>query len=179
MTTNLGTVGTIADLNLAITAANGETTAGIYEIDINSTIALGATPLDIINLASGVTLDIVGNGNTLDGGGGQRGLFVYTGTVDIAHLTLAHMSAVGGNGGSGGGGGAGLGGGLFLASGADVTLHAVTFTGDSATGGNGDAGPYTARRRRNRWTATRQEMDRHRGQTRTRSRLRFWCSRGE
>ncbi len=90
-----------------------------------------------------------GAGGTLDGGGTQRGLFVYAGKVTIENLTLQNMLAQGGAGGSaysgGGGGGAGLGGGLFI--GADVagdagnvTLDQVNFLKDEAVGGAGGTG---------------------------------------
>ncbi len=69
-----------------------------------------------------VTLDLEGtdgDGNaqlqTLDGSGDQRGLFIYSGVVNVTDLTLSDMRALGGSGASGGGGGAGLGGGLFVA----------------------------------------------------------------
>ena len=54
------------------------------------------TPLEAINLKTGVTLDIEGQGATLNGGGSQRGLFVYSGVVTVENLTLANMKAVGG-----------------------------------------------------------------------------------
>ncbi|MCC6720465.1 MAG: Hint domain-containing protein [Acetobacteraceae bacterium] len=95
-----------------------------------------------INLAAGAHLTIEGGGATLDGGNAQRGLFVLSGIVAVADLTIAHTLARGGGGGSGqfGGGGAGLGGALFVAAGGDVTLRAVTFTGNTATGGAGGDG---------------------------------------
>ncbi len=94
--------------------------------------------LDAINLASGDTLAIQGNGGTFNG------LFVYAGTVNISNLAINDAKAVGGAGGAGGfvggGGGAGLGGGLFVASGGNVTLSSVTFQSDAAAGGAGGAG---------------------------------------
>src|SRR5262249_37928870 len=105
-----------------------------------------------INLGANETLTINGNGATTDGGavngvGGHRGLFVYSGNGTIKNLTLANMNAVGGAGGAGGGGGgAGLGGALFVANNAggsavagNVTLVNVNFAGNSATGGAGGA----------------------------------------
>ena len=109
----------------------------------------------------------------LDGGGTQRGLFVYAGTVNIQNLTISNMVArggtggggTGGGGGVGGGGGAGLGGGLFIANNSahgaapsNVTLTNVTFAKDTAAGGAGGAGGSArfggggggARRRRRR-----------------------------
>jgi hypothetical protein len=149
----------VADLNNVIAQAAAETSPGVYEIDIGADITLTGATLDelaAINLKSGVTLDIVGQGHTLDGGNMQRGLFVYSGTVTIEDLTIQNMIARGGNGGSllgsggsgGGGGGAGLGGGLFVANetahgaaaAGNVTLTNVTITSSSAIGGNGGAG---------------------------------------
>jgi large repetitive protein len=94
-----------------------------YTIDITGTIDL-TTALLAINLESGSSLTIAGTtgfggveAQTLDGGGSQRGLFVYAGNVTLENLTIQNMSAVGGAGGGGdtgsglgGGGGAGFGG---------------------------------------------------------------------
>jgi hypothetical protein len=110
-----------------------------------TTLAL-AGELDAINLDKGSSLTIVANGDTLDGEGLNRGLFVYAGTVTVQDLTIADAVAQGGDGVSGGGGGAGLGGGLFVAGktqgsgGADVTLDNVSFIHDAARGGSGGGG---------------------------------------
>jgi hypothetical protein len=128
------------DLVNDINAANGETTAGTYTIQVSGSIDL-AGALPEVQLASGVTLDIQGeNGATLNGGGAQAGLYVYSGDVSISHLVIADTVAQGGNGAGGGGGGAGLGGGLFVGKQAAVTLDNVSFTGDKAVGGNGGPG---------------------------------------
>ena len=139
-------VTTEKQLNDAIVQAHNEAAnSGPFEIDLGGNISL-TTGLEAINLQSGVTLDIEGNGHTLDGGGTQRGLFVYAGTVDINNLAINHMQALGGDGGFGaGGGGAGLGGGLFVGANVpgdlgNVTLTNVTFANDKATGGNGGKG---------------------------------------
>jgi autotransporter-associated beta strand protein len=125
---------------------------GNYGTNVNYTINLTAN-IDLtqalfgINLGSGSTLTINGNGYTIDGMGDQRGLFVYSGNVILENLAITDAVARGGNGGTyGGGGGAGLGGGLFVAgtssgnpghAGASVTLDDVTFSGDKAIGGKG------------------------------------------
>jgi autotransporter-associated beta strand protein len=139
-------IGTVAATDYAsllsdVQAANGETTPGTYTIEVSGTISLsGALPA--IDLASGVSLDIVGLSNaTLDGGNSEPGLFAYQGDVSIDDLIIRSATAQGGNGAaSGGGGGAGLGGGLFVGSHATVTLNNVGFNGDAAIGGNGAAG---------------------------------------
>jgi hypothetical protein len=77
---------------------------GNYVINITGNISL-TSELLAINLPSGSTLTINGGGNTLDGGGSQRGLFVYSGVVTIEDLTLQKMLAQGGNGADVGGGG--------------------------------------------------------------------------
>ena len=77
-------VSTVANLNTAIIAADGETTAGVYEIDLANGANIELTQaLEAINLATGVALDIEGDGATLDGknettgvSDNQRGLFV-------------------------------------------------------------------------------------------------------
>src|SRR5580704_3170153 len=81
-----------------------------YQINITQNITLtGGTTLPAI--VSNSTVTISGSGNTLDGGGVQRGFFVYTGTVAINNLTIQNAVANGGNGGNGsdGGGGGGMG----------------------------------------------------------------------
>jgi Arc/MetJ family transcription regulator len=135
----MSTVTDVAGLNAAIVAADGVTAAGTVTITLGTNISLATTELEAINLQPGVTLDIVGGGYTLDGGGTERGLFVYAGTVEVSDLTINDTLALGG---SGGGGGAGLGGGLFVGANVagdpgNVTLAGVTFTNDTAQGGNG------------------------------------------
>ena len=120
-------------------------TPGTVTISLGADIAFGSTQLLAINLAQGVTLDIVGNGHTLEGGSIGRGLFVYAGTVSVESLSIDNMAAYGGTGGGGGGGGAGLGGGLFVGANlADnpgyVTLTDVSFSNDTAIGGQGGVG---------------------------------------
>ncbi len=114
---------TIAQLNNAIEAADNELGNG-YTFGISlanyATIDL-TTALEAINVGPSTVVDIEGNGGTLDGASptgasyDQRGLFVYSGTVNVQLLTIANTKAIGGNA-TGGGGGAGLGGGLFVAN---------------------------------------------------------------
>jgi hypothetical protein len=137
------TVSSIGSLDAAIVAADSVITAGTVTITLGANIALDGTALEAINLHAGVTLDIVGNGDTLNGGGTERGLFVYAGHVTVDDLTIASAAAQGGNGQTGGGGGAGLGGGLFVASAGVVTLDSVTFSHDAAQGGDGAIHYYT------------------------------------
>jgi hypothetical protein len=104
---------------------------------------------DLPDISANVTIE--GNGVTLDAAG-HRGLFVSSGSVAIDDLLIVNAEAQGARGqdstystagfggGGGGGGGAGLGGGLFVGSGASVTLSDVTFQNDSATGGAGGNG---------------------------------------
>ena len=130
-------------LNAAIIAAN-LATSGTLTIELGADIALNGGVLDAFNLASGVTVDLIGNGHTLDGGGTRQGLFVYAGTVAVSNLAIDNMLAQGESGGPGGGGGAGLGGGLFVGSNVAgnagyVTLDNVSFAGNAAAGGAGSA----------------------------------------
>ncbi|WP_375782739.1 autotransporter domain-containing protein [Bradyrhizobium sp. Pha-3] len=111
-----------------------------YTVNITSNITLtGGTTLPIINSSSNVTIN--GGNFTLDGGGVQRGFFVYSGTVAVNNLTIQNAVARGGDGGSGldggGGGGMGAGGALFVASGANVTVSNVSLASNQANGGNG------------------------------------------
>ena len=89
-------------------AADGVTAPGTITITLGNDISLGTTALQAINLHSGVTLDIEGGGHVLSGGGTQRGLFVYAGTVDISDLAINNMLAQGGDGGPGAGAGRAL-----------------------------------------------------------------------
>ena len=143
LVTTVTTVTTEAALDAAIDAADAAT-SGAFTIKLGSDI--GETfALDAVNLHPGITLTIDGQGHTLDGAGTYRGFFAYAGALTLQSLRINNTVAQGGNGGGdGGGGGAGLGGGLFVAgtnssllSGASVTLNKVSFTDDSAIGGNG------------------------------------------
>ena len=160
----IGTAGDVEQLNALIVAADSAA-SGSFEIDFSGDIAVSSA-LEAINLKSGVTLEIDGEGLALDGKDDstsasydQRGLFVYSGAVNIDNLTIENMVANGGSGGAGGGGGggAGLGGGLFVADNAaadggtdpnavasQVSLDDVTFELDSATGGAGGAAAAAA-----------------------------------
>ncbi|HEY0909238.1 MAG TPA: Hint domain-containing protein [Bradyrhizobium sp.] len=128
----------------------------------NDTYTLGNNGANLPAIAADVTIDGTtsdGKGITLVGGGLYQGLFVHSGTVSIDNLTITDAVATGDNGeaaqrasiggeteggGGGGGGGAGLGGGLFVATGADVTLSNVAFKNDSAKGGSGGDGAIGA-----------------------------------
>jgi hypothetical protein len=134
-----GTISTEAQLNATILAAdNAAAGSGVVSADLGANISL-TTALKAINLRAGVTLDIEGEGYAIDGGGTQRGLFVYAGNVTLENLTIRNAVA---QGGSGGGGGAGLGGGLYVADdtsdttiAGSVTLTNVAFSNDAAIGG--------------------------------------------
>ena len=64
--------------------------SGTSGITLTRNITLGTTEPEAINLTTGKTLNIIGNGDMLSGGGTaapQRGLSVYAGTVSIASLS--------------------------------------------------------------------------------------------
>jgi hypothetical protein len=108
-----------------------------YRINFTSNVTLNAsTTLPAINTTS--PLIISGNNNTLDGGGVQRGFFIYSGIVSISDLSITRAQALGGAGGSGlgaGGGGLGAGGALFVASSGNVTVSNVQLMSSNAAGG--------------------------------------------
>jgi hypothetical protein len=91
--TTIFTVTTEASLNTAIaeidtTGADAATNTA-YTIDFADNIKLlGTVARDAINRDSGSTLTINDDGDTLDGTGAQRGLFVYAGTVDVGNLAI-------------------------------------------------------------------------------------------
>ena len=131
------TVASEADLNKALE----EIDAGgpLADRNTHDTITLTAnitlsTDLFAINVPSGNSLTINGQGFTLDGDGRYRGFFDYAGMFSLNNITIQNTVAAGG---AGGGGGAGLGGGLFVASGAVTNLSDVTFAADHAVGGTG------------------------------------------
>jgi hypothetical protein len=101
-------VSTLAGLNSAIEAVDAATAgSGAQAIDIESGTISVTSALEAINLAAGVSLTISGaSGAVLDGGGTQRGLFIYSGDVSIENVTLQNMKAVGGAGGASSFGGA-------------------------------------------------------------------------
>src|SRR5262245_51318011 len=104
-----------------------------YLVNLTQNITLTAsTTLPAINSASSVTID--GHGNTLDGGGVQRGFFAFAGTIAVQNMTIQNTVALGGSGANGGGGGAGLGGALFVASGATVTASNLSLGSNTAAG---------------------------------------------
>jgi hypothetical protein len=141
-----------ASLNAAIAAidADGVNAESDTHYTLNFALASSddetlklSSPLEAVNLMSGSTLTIdgldvaTGKAVTLDGGGKQRGLFVYAGATRIDDLVIADAVASGGAGAAGGGGGAGLGGGLFVGAAGAVTLDNVLFRDDGAAGGAG------------------------------------------
>ncbi|TWT89211.1 autotransporter outer membrane beta-barrel domain-containing protein [Neorhodopirellula pilleata] len=139
--TNTAGIGA-GSLNQAIADLNA---AGAGSHTINFDNGLGSITLteDLpMILGTGQTVTINGAGNTIDGGTNHRLFFIADGTVTIENITLKDGKADGGDGGDGaggGGGGAGAGGGLFVNSGAVVTIQGVTLTGNSAEGGAGGA----------------------------------------
>ncbi len=132
-----------AELGFAITLAGAvPSTTSTITLTGNITLA-GALPI-IGATGANRTLTIIGNGFTVSGGGASRIFFINSGTVAIQNTVLTNGVAIGGaggdadiRGGSGGGGGLGGGGGVFVRSGASLTLEGVAMTGNSATGGAG------------------------------------------
>src|SRR4029077_16892023 len=121
----VGTVCTVTDatsLNNAIATIDAGAAGQTFTVNIQNNVSLpAATTLNAINTASTVVIN--GGNTTLNGGGVQRGLFVFSGSVTINNFAIQNPLAQGGSGGpGGGGGGAGLGGALFVASGAHVTV---------------------------------------------------------
>jgi fibronectin-binding autotransporter adhesin len=136
----VGTVCTVTDatsLNNAIATIDAGAAGQTFTVNIQNNVSLtAATTLNAINKASTVVIN--GGNTTLNGGGVQRGLFVFAGSVTINNFAIQNTLAQGGSGGpGGGGGGAGLGGALFVASGAHVTVSNVGLTAATATGGTG------------------------------------------
>jgi len=98
-----------ASLSNAIATVDTNASAS-YVINFQNSITLTSAAnntLNALNTTSNVTIN--GNGFTLNGGGVQRGFFVYSGMVAINDLSITNAAARGGAGGDGGlfgGGGA-------------------------------------------------------------------------
>ncbi|HVW21334.1 MAG TPA: hypothetical protein VHC86_08970, partial [Opitutaceae bacterium] len=125
-------VSTPADLVAAIGTVNSNPSTN-YNLNLVQSIALGeGNTLPIIDSSAMIVID--GHGNTLSGGGLQRGFVVFSGTVTLQNMTLSNLVA---SGGRGGGGGLGAGGALFVNTGSNVRLSNVRFASNSAAGGPG------------------------------------------
>jgi len=142
---------------VAAVAAAGTGTTVIINVTTGFTLSSSLAQLQASN--ANVTVNITGNSQTINGASAFQGIVVNgtnAPTVNISSLSITNTAALGGSGqngsngflssglayGSGGGGGGGLaaGGGLLVGSGANVTLAAVTFTGNTGTGGAGGNG---------------------------------------
>ncbi|MGJ5034168.1 autotransporter domain-containing protein [Bradyrhizobium sp. HKCCYLRH3059] len=147
------------DWNTAVAAVAAAGANSTVTINITSGFTLSSSLAQLQAANSNVTVNITGNGQTINGASSFQGIVVNGAnapTVNISSLAITNTAAIGGNGqngqngyysgglaygsGGGGGGGLGAGGGLLVGSGANVTIAAVTFTSNSATGGAGGNG---------------------------------------
>jgi len=147
------------DWNTAVAAVAAAGASSTVSINITSGFTLSSSLAQLQASNANVTVNITGNSQTINGASSFQGIVVNGAnapTVNISSLSVANTAALGGNGqngqsgyfsgglsygsGGGGGGGLGAGGGLLVGSGANVTLAAVTFTGNTATGGTGGTG---------------------------------------
>ena len=147
------------DWNTAVAAVAAAGAGSTVTINITSGFTLSSSLAQLQASNASVVVNITGNNQTIDGASSFQGIVVNGAnapTVNISSLAVANTAALGGNGqngqngyysaglsygsGGGGGGGLGAGGGLMVGSGANVTLAAVTFTGNTATGGTGGTG---------------------------------------
>jgi outer membrane autotransporter protein len=133
-----------ADWNTAVAAVAAAGAGSTTTINFTGGFTLTSSMSALAANNTGVTVNVVGNNNTVNGNALFQGITVLGAnalTVNISNLTLNNTLAKGGNGASGGdgggGGGLGAGGGLFVASGANVSLQDVAFTNNRARGGNG------------------------------------------
>lgn len=146
------------DWNTAVAAVAAAGAGSTVSINFTGGFTLTSSLAALQANNANVTVNITGNNQTINGAAFQ-GIQVSganSPTVNIASLAITNTAALGGNGangqngyyssglsygsGGGGGGGLGAGGGLFVGAGANVTLAAVTFTGNAATGGTGGNG---------------------------------------
>jgi uncharacterized protein with beta-barrel porin domain len=147
------------DWNTAVAAVAAAGAGSTVSINFTSGFTLTSSLAQLQANNTNVTVNITGNGQTINGASAFQGIQVNGAnapTVNISSLAITNAAALGGTGaagqngffssglsygsGGGGGGGLGAGGALFVGSGANVTLAAVTFTTNSATGGTGGNG---------------------------------------
>jgi autotransporter-associated beta strand protein len=147
------------DWNTAVAAVAAAGAGSTVTINFTGGFTLTSSLATLQAGAANVTVNITGNNQTINGAFAFQGIQVSGAnapTVNISSLALTNTAALGGTGqigqngfyssglsygsGGGGGGGLGAGGGLLVGSGAHVTLAAVTFTGNTATGGTGGNG---------------------------------------
>ena len=120
--------------------------------DVSSNTSFGATAY-VVSASARITIDgSAVPGLSIDGGGAVR-LFAVTSSASLTleDLTVTGGLAKGGAGGNagsggGGGGGAGLGGAVYN-DGGTFTADGVTFTNNTAQGGNGGGGDPAGHRR--------------------------------
>ncbi len=147
------------DWNTAVAAVAAAGANSTVTINITSGFTLSSSLAQLQASNANVVVNITGNNQTINGAASFQGIVVNGAnapTVNISSLAVTNTTALGGNGqngqngyysgglsygsGGGGGGGLGAGGGLLVGSGAKVTLAAVLFTGNTATGGTGGTG---------------------------------------
>ena len=129
-----------ASLKAAIEGVNsaaGQT----HNINFVGNTSISLTEMLPVIESDGSTININGNGSTVDGASSHRIFFVNSdgGNVLLEDLTLQNGNATGGSGGAGfggGGGGAGAGAALFVNQG-NVTVTNVNLVDNAATGGTG------------------------------------------
>jgi fibronectin-binding autotransporter adhesin len=138
-------VSSAAELSSALAQAAINSSANA---SLTNTITLTGDIWPTNQMFVNANVNIVGGGYTIDLNNADRAFFIAGGTVSITNLTIANSFAQGGNGADAGGGGAGLGGAIFVANGSSitgsnvtlptvVTLGGITFTNNTAAGGNG------------------------------------------
>lgn len=140
-------VSTYDELASAIAEYNSNAGDDFRIILSNDVILSGNLPaitgnVDLLGAENG-SLKIEGNGNSINGVGTYRGLYIDTkttaATVSVADIEFASCYAAGGNGGSGasgGGGGMGAGAAIFAYSG-EIVLSNVTASNSAVKGGDG------------------------------------------
>ncbi|WP_228056491.1 DUF4347 domain-containing protein, partial [Microcoleus sp. LEGE 07076] len=116
-------------LSWAIRQAN--LNPGPDTITLNTNVIVTAVMKNLIDS----DISFIGNNNSVSGGNAFRPFFVKSGTVNFSNMTVTNSKAQGGSSRFGGAG-AGMGGGLFIYGGS-VSVNNVTFSGNSAVGGNG------------------------------------------
>ncbi|HEX3655240.1 MAG TPA: autotransporter domain-containing protein [Pirellulales bacterium] len=129
-------VGNSSDLANAIQTIDSNPNTS-YTLSLTGNVTMSQ---QVQAITTNATINVAGNGYTIDGGNAYRPFFIESGNVTLQNLTVANSLA---QGGSGGGGGLGAGAAVFVDTSGHLTIQNVNFTNNAAVGGAGGAG-YSA-----------------------------------
>ncbi|MBI1178245.1 hypothetical protein GC207_12490 [bacterium] len=139
--TTLNDEDAVGSLRWAITQANSTMSANTNLVDLSGLSGTISLTNQLPNITSGMNIiGVAATPVTISGQLAYRPFWVESGNVLMRGIVIADGFSQGGTPGPGGGGAAGLGGGMFINSGANVSLENVSLMNCSAIGSDGQAG---------------------------------------